>query len=108
MRCRAIVPAVRSRANVSSDRRVIDDSPAVDPAPSLRLACSRHAAGGARRQWRDGRGRTVGGGSGSAVRRVAAMAVDWLIISCYAAALIPLGLLLVHRSVDLPPAGWNA
>jgi uncharacterized RDD family membrane protein YckC len=50
----------------------------------------------------------VGGGIGSAIRRVAAMAVDWLIISCYAAALIPLGLLLVNRSVDLPPAAWNA
>jgi len=36
------------------------------------------------------------------------MAVDWLIVSCYAAALVPLGLLLVNRSVDLPPAAWNA
>jgi uncharacterized RDD family membrane protein YckC len=50
----------------------------------------------------------TGAGFGLAVRRVAAMAVDWLIISCYAAALVPLGLFLVNRSVDLPPAAWNA
>jgi uncharacterized RDD family membrane protein YckC len=43
-----------------------------------------------------------------ALRRIAAMAVDWLIISCFAAALVPLGLLVVNRSVDLPPTAWNA
>ena len=41
-------------------------------------------------------------------RRVAAWAVDWLIISAYAVALVPLGLLLVDRSVRLPALGWNA
>ena len=41
-------------------------------------------------------------------RRLAAWAVDWLIISAYAVALVPLGLLLVDRSVRLPPLGWNA
>jgi uncharacterized RDD family membrane protein YckC len=41
-------------------------------------------------------------------RRVAAWAVDWLIISAYAVALVPLGLLLVGRSVRLPSLGWNA
>ena len=40
-------------------------------------------------------------------RRVAAWAVDWLIISAYALALVPLGLLLVDRSLRLPPLGWN-
>ncbi len=54
-----------------------------------------------------GQGMT-GAGLGLAVRRVAAMAVDWLIISCYAAALVPVGLFLVSRSADLSPAGWNA
>ena len=43
-----------------------------------------------------------------ALRRVAAWAVDWLIISAYAVALVPLGLLLVDRSVRLPSWGWNA
>jgi uncharacterized RDD family membrane protein YckC len=43
-----------------------------------------------------------------ALQRIAAMAVDWLIITCFAAALVPLGLLLLNRSVDLPPAAWNA
>ena len=41
-------------------------------------------------------------------RRLAAWAVDWLIISAYAVALVPLGLLLVDRSVRLPSLGWNA
>jgi uncharacterized RDD family membrane protein YckC len=41
-------------------------------------------------------------------RRVAAWAVDWLIISAYTVALVPLGLLLVDRSVRLPSLGWNA
>ena len=50
----------------------------------------------------------AGPGFGLAVRRVAAMAVDWLIISGYAAALVPLGLFLVNRSIDLSAAGWNA
>jgi uncharacterized RDD family membrane protein YckC len=39
-------------------------------------------------------------------RRIAAWVVDWLIISAWAAALVPLGLLLVDRSV--PSLGWNA
>jgi uncharacterized RDD family membrane protein YckC len=41
-------------------------------------------------------------------RRLAAWGVDWLVISAYAAALVPLGLLLVEHSVRLPPLGWNA
>jgi uncharacterized RDD family membrane protein YckC len=41
-------------------------------------------------------------------RRVAAWVIDWLIISAYAVALAPLGLLLVDRSVRLPSLGWNA
>ena len=41
-------------------------------------------------------------------RRVAAWVVDWLIISAYAVALVPLGLLLVDRSVRLSSLGWNA
>ena len=41
-------------------------------------------------------------------RRVAAWVIDWLIISAYAVALVPLGLLLVDRSVRLPSLGWNA
>jgi len=41
-------------------------------------------------------------------RRLAAWGVDWLVISAYAAALVPLGLLVVERSVRLPPLGWNA
>jgi uncharacterized RDD family membrane protein YckC len=50
----------------------------------------------------------TGAGFGSAARRVAAMAVDWLVICCYAAALVPLGLFFVDRSVGLSPVGWNA
>jgi uncharacterized RDD family membrane protein YckC len=42
------------------------------------------------------------------VRRIGAWCVDWLIISAYAGALVPLGLLLAGRSADLSPAGWNA
>ena len=41
-------------------------------------------------------------------RRVAAWTVDWLIISAYAVALVPVGLLLVDSSVRLPSLGWNA
>ena len=41
-------------------------------------------------------------------RRLAAWAVDWLIVSAYAASLVPLGLLLVDRSVRLPSLVWNA
>jgi RDD family len=41
-------------------------------------------------------------------RRIGAWSVDWLIISVYVAALIPLGLLLVAMSVRLPLTGWNA
>ena len=41
-------------------------------------------------------------------RRLAAWAVDWLIISAYAVSLVPLGLLLVDRAVRLPSLGWNA
>ena len=41
-------------------------------------------------------------------RRIGAWAVDWLIISAYAVALVPLGLLLVNNSVQLPALGWNA
>jgi uncharacterized RDD family membrane protein YckC len=43
----------------------------------------------------------------TAFRRVAAWCLDWLIISAYAGALIPLGLVL-DRSVRLPLIGWNA
>jgi uncharacterized RDD family membrane protein YckC len=43
-----------------------------------------------------------------AVRRIAAWCVDWLIIIGYAAALVPLGLLLAAWSVRLSPAAWNA
>lgn len=43
-----------------------------------------------------------------AVRRIAAWAVDWLIVSGYAICLVPLGLLLVDRDVRLPQWGWNA
>ena len=46
--------------------------------------------------------------AGPAWRRVAAWGVDWLVISLYAGALVPLGLLLVARSVRLPALGWNA
>jgi RDD family len=41
-------------------------------------------------------------------RRTAAWAVDWVIISVYAGALVPVGLLLVDRSVGLPSLAWNA
>lgn len=41
-------------------------------------------------------------------RRLAAWGVDWLTVSLYAGALVPLGLLLVRRSVALSPLGWNA
>ena len=41
-------------------------------------------------------------------RRIAAWVVDWLVISVYAAALVPVGLLLVESSVRLSPLGWNA
>ena len=41
-------------------------------------------------------------------RRIAAWGIDWLIISVYAGALVPLGLWLYERSVQLPPMGWNA
>jgi uncharacterized RDD family membrane protein YckC len=41
-------------------------------------------------------------------RRIAAWAGDWLIISVYAAALVPLGLWLDGRSVRLSLLGWNA
>jgi uncharacterized RDD family membrane protein YckC len=43
-----------------------------------------------------------------ALRRVAAWAVDWLIVSGYAIVLIPLGLVLVDRGARLPQFGWNA
>ncbi|HEV8569429.1 MAG TPA: RDD family protein [Actinoplanes sp.] len=43
-----------------------------------------------------------------ATRRIAAWAVDWLIISAYAVALVPLGILLVGRDVRLPQFAWNA
>jgi uncharacterized RDD family membrane protein YckC len=46
--------------------------------------------------------------TGLAWRRVAAWGMDWLVISLYAGALVPLGLLLVERSVRLSPLGWNA
>jgi len=41
-------------------------------------------------------------------RRLVAWGVDWLIISLYAGALVPLGLWLHEHSVQLPPLGWNA
>jgi uncharacterized membrane protein len=44
----------------------------------------------------------------TAWRRIGAWGVDLLIISVYAAALFPLGLLLVASSIQLPLAGWNA
>ena len=46
--------------------------------------------------------------TGPAWRRIAAWGVDWLIISLYAVALVPLGRLLVERSVRLSPMEWNA
>lgn len=42
-----------------------------------------------------------------AVRRIAAWSIDWLIIVGYAAATVPLGLLLSGWSVQMPPAAWN-
>jgi uncharacterized RDD family membrane protein YckC len=42
-----------------------------------------------------------------ALRRVAAWAADWLIVSGYAIVLVPLGLLLVDRGVRLPQFAWN-
>jgi uncharacterized RDD family membrane protein YckC len=44
----------------------------------------------------------------TAWRRIGAWCIDWLIICVYAAALFPLGLLLVASSIQLPLAGWNA
>jgi uncharacterized RDD family membrane protein YckC len=41
-------------------------------------------------------------------RRVVAWVIDWLIISVYAAALVPVGLLLAGHSVHLSAWGWNA
>jgi len=41
------------------------------------------------------------------VRRIAAWSVDWLVIIGYAAALVPLGLLLKDRSVQLSSLAWN-
>jgi uncharacterized RDD family membrane protein YckC len=43
-----------------------------------------------------------------ALRRIAAWAVDWLIVSGYAIVLVPLGLLLVDSGVRLPQLAWNA
>ena len=43
----------------------------------------------------------------TATRRVAACCLDWLIVSAYAVALIPLGLVL-EGSLHLPLIGWNA
>ncbi|NUO59187.1 MAG: hypothetical protein HOV78_21205 [Hamadaea sp.] len=42
----------------------------------------------------------------SALRRLAAWLVDWCVISLYAVALIPLGLLF-GRSLDISTAAWN-
>jgi uncharacterized RDD family membrane protein YckC len=41
-------------------------------------------------------------------RRIVAWVIDWLIISVYAAALVPVGLLLARHSVHLSAWGWNA
>ncbi len=41
-------------------------------------------------------------------RRIVAWVIDWLIISIYAAALIPVGLLLARHSIHLTAWGWNA
>jgi uncharacterized RDD family membrane protein YckC len=46
--------------------------------------------------------------SADAWRRIAAFAVDWLIISAYAAALVPLGLLLLAGTGGLAPEAGNA
>ncbi|MDT5025489.1 MAG: hypothetical protein QOE61_1915 [Micromonosporaceae bacterium] len=40
-------------------------------------------------------------------RRLAAWIVDWLIVSIYPAALVPIGLLLTSRSFTLPSLAWN-
>lgn len=42
------------------------------------------------------------------VCRVAAWCVDWAIITAYAALLVPIGLFLSARSVELTAAAWNA
>ncbi len=47
-------------------------------------------------------------GDSLGMRRIAAWFIDWLIISVYPAGLIPLGLVLVERDVQLSAAGWNA
>jgi uncharacterized RDD family membrane protein YckC len=41
-------------------------------------------------------------------RRIVAWLVDWTIISLYAGALVPLGLVLDAASLDLPATAWNA
>jgi uncharacterized RDD family membrane protein YckC len=41
-------------------------------------------------------------------RRIVAWVIDWLIISVYAAALVPVGLLLARHSIHLSAWGWNA
>jgi uncharacterized RDD family membrane protein YckC len=41
-------------------------------------------------------------------RRIAAWGVDWVIVSLYAGALVPLGVWLHGSSVRLSPWGWNA
>jgi uncharacterized RDD family membrane protein YckC len=53
-------------------------------------------------------GRAPTGRAPIAGRRIAAWVVDWLILSAYAGALVPLGLLLVARSVTLSGWAWNA
>jgi uncharacterized RDD family membrane protein YckC len=40
-------------------------------------------------------------------RRLGAWCIDWLILSAFAGALVPIGLVL-NGSVRLPPIGWNA
>jgi uncharacterized RDD family membrane protein YckC len=47
-------------------------------------------------------------GTRTAVTRIVAWALDWLVISAYAGALVPLGVFLLDRGFRLPPAGWNA
>lgn len=46
--------------------------------------------------------------SRSATRRVIAFCVDWLLISVYATALIPLGLLVIDHSGRMSPVAGNA
>ena len=41
-------------------------------------------------------------------RRIAAWGIDWLTISLYAGALVPVGLWLNQGSVQLSPMAWNA